>query len=735
MSSNAQSTEGNNHYKVITPLLFTVTIFISAALLFFVQPLFAKIVLPHLGGAPAVWTTAMLFFQSVLIVGYIYSHLLTKYLPVTAQVGVHIVLWTCALLFIPLSIPESWSVNAEGSITIQTLVLFAVGVGMPFAFLSANAPLIQHWYGLSDGPSSDDPYFLYGASNLGSLGALLAFPLIAEPLFGARSISIGWAGAFIFLGILLGTCGFMVKKPKEVLIDDENLQTKAPPKLIDYLKWLALAFIPSSLMLSVTTHVSVDVGSFPLLWVIPLSLYLLTFVLGFRNKPLLGEKKLYWAAVLSIAAMAFFSSYGFIDYYMIPILFILFFIVALKSHSVLYRERPSKDSLTVFYIVISIGGAIGGVFNSIIAPTVFNDSYELKLTLLFCSMLPILLYKSNFKKSDLLKSALLSCMIFCILAVYLILKIELTILTLLLIFYVYLLVVLALRENPFSLSASTASFLISVFILTNSSSIFKDRSFFGVHEVHDTSDVRVYANGTTVHGKQLISELDAERPRPLSYYYDQGPFGQILKSDSASKLTDIGVVGLGVGSLACYAQPGQNWQFYEIDAAVVEIAKEKEIFTYLQQCADTAPIHLGDARVVLEGQETTKFDLLVIDAFSSDSIPIHLLTHEAMQLYLDRLKSNGILLIHISNRYFRIGPAVARSIDALGLEARIQYHRVDSNHPLVDVVDPSNTVIIARTEANLAEFVNNKDWQPLISDGKSLWTDDFANILSTLMWE
>ena len=292
MSSSVNAGHAQSVTHRVMPVVFTLTIFLSASLLFFVQPLFTKIVLPHIGGAPAVWTTAMLFFQTILIAGYVYAHLSTKYLPVIAQVGLHLVLWACALAFLPLSISGNWQFDPDGSIAVQTLALFALGVGMPFAVLSANAPLIQSWYSKSDGPSADDPYFLYGASNLGSLSALLAFPLLAEPLFGAQQIGFGWAAGFVALGAFLGLSGLAARKGRSDRQDHATAPTTSRPSLKNYAWWLFLAFIPSSLMLSVTTKISTDVGSFPLVWVLPLALYLLTFVLTFTNRRLIGAELL-----------------------------------------------------------------------------------------------------------------------------------------------------------------------------------------------------------------------------------------------------------------------------------------------------------------------------------------------------------------------------------------------------------------------------------------------------------
>jgi hypothetical protein len=393
----------------LAPVLFTTTIFLSASLLFFVQPLFAKIVLPLVGGAPAVWTTAMLFFQTVLIAGYLYAHISTKYLTVLSQVGVHLVFWAAALFFMPLSVNAGWQLQPDAPVALQTLTLFALGVGLPFAVLSANAPLIQSWYSKSNGPSADDPYFLYGASNLGSLVALLAFPILAEPFLGAQQIGLGWTAGFILLGVFLALSGLAArhgKAAKEVSVSADK------PELTDYLWWLLLAFIPSSLMLAITTKISTDLGSFPLVWVLPLSLFLLTFVLTFTNRPPLHGAWMDWLFLFSLGTLGIIATghkLGLGTVEITAILLFSFFFIAMKVHRTLYGARPRKENLTIFYVTMSVGGALGGLFNSILAPIIFVNPDELPVTLFLCAT--VLLAGARWPKTRELTKALIACTI------------------------------------------------------------------------------------------------------------------------------------------------------------------------------------------------------------------------------------------------------------------------------------------------------------------------------------
>ncbi|MCB1335603.1 MAG: fused MFS/spermidine synthase [Roseivivax sp.] len=712
-------------------ILFTVTIFLSASLLFFVQPLFAKLVLPKIGGAPAVWTTSMLFFQTVLIGGYLYAHVLTRHVPVRWQLPVHVALWAAACLFLPLAVPADWQYDAEGSTVLQTLWIFAVGVGLPFGFLSANAPLIQAWYRRSGGPSAHDPYFLYGASNLGSMIALLAFPLVAEPLFGARSIGMGWAVGFVALGGLLFLSGMSARRGAlpEAQAEAAPQAPAAGLSAETVALWLLLAFVPSSMMLAVTTKIATDMGAIPLVWVIPLAIYLISFVATFTNRPWVPD---HWARILNLVAVGFSvyvfaaQSYGHIGMSFLAGLVLSFAFIAINAHRLLYKYRPDAAHLTVFYVIMSVGGALGGLFNSIVAPAVFSSPWEGGATAVLAALIPFMLKTKSKAPRVLLLVGLpvsLGALAYGA-AVW-----DAGMLTLGA--GLGLLVSLAFAPRAVALVVSVCAVTLIGAVKKNPAALFQDRSFFGAHMVvdDDDEDIRRYLNGTTQHGGQRTSELTAERPTPLSYYYEYGPMAQVLTSSLGKNARSVGIVGLGVGALACFKQPGQDWHFYEIDAMVDHLARNPALFTYMTRCAGDAPTHLGDARLVLEGQGDLAFDVLVIDAYSSDSVPVHLTTTEAMALYMQRLAPGGVLVYHISNRYYDIKRPLARSAEALGLNIWFQAHEAD---PTYQGASHSQAIMIARPGTNLAEMEGDKRWRPIHSDGGRLWTDDYANPLSIL---
>lgn len=714
----------------LAPLLFTATIFLSAALLFFVQPLFAKIVLPVIGGSPAVWTTAMLFFQSVLLIGYVYAHLSVRYLAPRQQMILHLLIWGAALFFLPPALPEGWQLDPTAPIAWQTLGLFALGVGVPFALLSSNAPLIQSWYAQSGGPSADDPYFLYGASNLGSLIALMAFPLVAEPLFGASDIARGFGLGFVALGAGLLACGLSAKGPAPTQ-QIESTDSDAPT-LSDMAFWLILAFVPSSLMLAVTSKITIDVGAVPLVWVIPLALYLLSFVIAFRTRtPFKGLWFTQACQLIAVAGICLFAGVAGDHLSTIAMGFLVFcfFALATWAHRTLYEQRPSARHLTTFYVTMSVGGAMGGLFNSILAPVMFSDLIEGTVTM---SVALVLLFRTTLglARDSVLRGAALGLAIGGTLT-GIAAALDAGTVTLVGLMAAGIATVALSRPGvPVFTIAAGCAVALPAWLASPDDRLFADRSFFGLHQVLEEDGVRLYSNGTTLHGAQRLADMNAPRPVPTTYYHPAGPMGQVLTSPIGQDARRVGIVGLGVGSLACYAAADQDWHFYEIDEMVDRVARNPAFFTFLSNCTPQAPTHLGDARIVLEQQETMGFDLLVIDAYSSDAVPVHLTTLEAMELYLNRLSPNGVLMFHISNRYYDIGLPLARSAEALG----VRIWRQHQSTPASD--DPgyrmSDVVILAAEEAHVADVLASGLWTEITSDGGALWTDDKANPLSIL---
>ena len=716
------------------PVIFVLTLFLSASLLFFVQPLFTRLALPHVGGSPAVWTTAMLFFQTILIAGYLYAHLLTRLLPVRGQVVVHLGVWAAALLSLPLGVPAGWQLDPSGSTAWQTLLLFAAGVGLPFFALSANAPLIQFWYSRSGGPSAHDPYFLYGASNLGSLIALLGFPLAAEPIFGASAIGLGWAAGFAALGGALALSGLCSRGPAAITPARSDKEGRVSPWQVA--QWGFLAFVPSSLMLAITLKISIDMGSFPLVWVVPLALYLFTFVLAFSNRSLVSDRTYRIVAALALAVLGLFvlGVHGnYLEWTEVGILLFCFFAITLFAHRRLYNARPAGHGLTGFYLTMSVGGALGGLFNSIVAPVAFSGLQELLIT----TVLAVLLFIPFAKTA---RATLAGIAGGAAIGLVLALPAVPTGLfatgpddwtTVLLILFVGALLGIArLRRRPLACFGAGVVALTVGALHIPDASLLRDRSFFGTHVIMEEAGLRIYGNGTTAHGAQRLSDDTSARPEPLYYYHRNGPLGQVMTSARGQAAGTVGVVGLGVGSLACYSQPGQSWHFYEIDPLVDRIARSPEHFRFLSACTPEAPTHMGDGRMMLDRQTDRRFDILVIDAYSSDAVPVHLTTNEAMQLYLDRLSPGGILLYHISNRYYDIDIPLARSAADLGLAARVQHYKGNAKHDAGDIA--SSVVMLARSPEAFGAMADDPRWQALESDGGRVWTDDYANLISIM---
>lgn len=717
--------------------IFVPTIFSSACLLFFVQPVFAKMVLPLLGGAPAVWATAMLFFQSALIGGYAYAHFLSRHFGVSAQITIHLALWLLAATSLPLAVPEGWTFEPGQPVALQTLIVFAGGVGLPFFALSANAPLIQHWYAQLNVRDADNPYVLYGASNLGSLVALLAYPLLAEPIWGARTISAAWANGFWVLGLALAAAALLAARSENWVLRRTVAVVRpggTAVGILQIMNWMVLAFIPSSLMLVVTTKISTDIGSLPLIWIIPLSLYLLSFVLVFTRRPLFGEVAMdrMLLAAVGLLTVAFSQLLGIENSLILAVMMILgFFATALWAHRQLYNARPDVRHLTLFYLIMSVGGALGGLFNSILAPWLFNDLFEGPLTLVVLLLIRIQASNRGFRVNKFALGAICAIGFFGVIKIWpnLTNVVGHTVAA-----SVLLAASLAATALLWRNSYGLAVFLIGALFMGNanqqSEAILADRSFFGTHKVIERDGLRLYANGTTLHGSQAINSMDAVRPAPRAYYHRLAPMAQVMESSVGQTAERIGIVGLGVGALACYAQPGQVWDYYEIDEKVLEIARASGQFSFMEKCTPGADVHIGDARVVLQKQTDRRFDILVIDAYSSDAVPVHLTTQEAMSLYVDRLNDGGVLVMHISNRYYELDQPIVRAAASLGLVAKIQRYQGTGNVANGD--RSSIVVVIARDTVSFGALTHDIRWQTITSDGGLPWTDDYANPLASL---
>jgi hypothetical protein len=669
----------------------------------------------------------------VLLCGYIYAHLLTRHVPMRWQLPIHLTFWAFALTFLPLSVAAGWQYDPQASTTWQTLTLFALGVGVPFGMLSANAPLLQSWYAHSAGPSADDPYFLYGSSNFGSLLALLAFPLVAEPLLGAQAIGDGFSMVFVAFGGFLALSGVLaLRHPNpshEAPVKDE-----APAKVAtaDVAKWVFLAFVPSSLMLAITTKISTDLGSLPLIWVVPLSIYILSFVITFTNRPLFSDERLARFAVFScaVAAVLMSSCSRGLPTWGSALLFIpVLFLIATQAHRTLYNNRPASGHLTVFYISMSVGGALGGLFNSILAPNMFDSIHEGWLSVLFAAAVGLVGVR-HIALRPLAYGLLIAGAALLLFGGLRDNNQQITVHPMLLLGVIggFAAALTLLWRSPAAVCAAMAAFLLTDVVSVREPYLFKDRSFFGAHTVYDKDGLRVYANGTTVHGYQYVQPA-GQKPIPLSYYHPGSPMAQVLTRSDGIDTARIGVVGLGVGSLACYRQPGQTWEFYEIDHMVDQVARTPALFNFMSECAPGSQTHLGDARIVLAQQDVT-FDIMVLDAYSSDSIPLHLVTTEAVTMYLERLSEDGQLVFHISNRYYDLSQPLARIARDLGLTAVIRHDRPEDI--TTQGAQPSVVLVLSPAPERIAHLLQDTRWSTVLADDARAWTDDKAHLLSAL---
>lgn len=722
--------------------VFSLTLGLSAFLLFVVQPMFAKMALPLLGGAPNVWNTAMVFFQAMLLLGYLYAHLLTRHLGPRAQVGVHLLVLALAALALPILPAEGWAEPPDGAQALWLIGLFAVSLGLPFFAVAANAPLMQHWFAQSRSRYSSDPYFLYAASNVGSVGALLCYPLLVEPFFALRAQSGLWSAGFIALVATIAACGAFVLAARA----DEGVAAPAraaePAQAIGWrvkLRWLLLSFVPSSLLLGVTTYATTDVTAAPLLWVVPLALYLLTFVLAFARRERIGHQWLLKRQPLVIAAAALLLTQAQSAWVVaLAAQLLAFFVTALICHGELARLRPAASELTRFYLFVSLGGVLGGAFTALAAPFLFDSAVEYPLMLVAaCLLRPGL----GGPRQALLKDVLMPLALALPLAVAVLgLKITMADLPPLALAPALALpcaLVLASEGRPLRLSlASGVLFALLTGGAASGTLVHAKRNFFGVTRVFDSSDgaLRRLAHGTTVHGVQLKDP--ARRLVAAGYYSADGPFGQAFAALRARPggLRSVAVVGLGAGALACLGRADERWAFYEIDPDMARLARDRRYFTFLAECPPRPEIVIGDARLTLRKAAPRTIDFLILDAFTSDSVPAHLLTREAVALYRRLLTPDGVMLFHVSNRHLDLASVVAAVARDAGLSAAVQRFRPARERIMRGEAFNSDVVLVAREDVLAGLVGGNPAWQsavphPLVH----AWRDDYSNVVAALL--
>ena len=733
-------------------LVFSLTLFISAALLFWIQLLTAKMILPVLGGSASVWNTCMMFFQIALLLGYLYAHVADRARSGRSWSFLHPALLAIAALSLHLSMAGVSPPDPAANPIPWLLESLVVMVGAPFVILAGTAPMLQALFAETGVKSSHDPYFLYAASNLGSLGALISYPTVVEPYLRVSDQSRFWTAAYVVLIVLCAACAAMVAvrpqiKSTRQLTQQPNDQGSISPSLLTRLRWLILAFAPSSLLLGVTTHLTTDIAAVPLFWAVPLVLYLLSFVIAFQRLFAISEKAVAFlqAAFLVAVGVLFLTDQKENTDQNTILQFGLhlaaFFVTALVCHLELARLRPSARYLTEFYLFLSIGGALGGVFNALLAPVIFDDVIEYPLVLIAaCLLRPGILldWKISWRSlADFVLPALMLGLLI-LLNKYTDLNLQdLAETWPLVIVITCAIAVFVWQTRSIRFGLGMAALIAAGYLISNNGDVLQQtRNFYGVLKVSadDSPPEHTLYNGTTVHGEQ--AQDTAHRLEPLGYYHPDGPLGQLfVRLNKASLTRRVAVVGLGAGTIACYERPGDYWTFFEINPADISIAKNPTLFTFLRDCPGHTDIVLGDARLSLMSQANHEFGMIVLDAFTSDAIPVHLITRDAMQLYLNKLEPDGLLVYHISNLHLDLGPVVGNIAASLKLPARRFNDKAsDEDSDNAYGRDASDWIVIARNEKDLAAIEHDERWHALLpSPGKGIWTDDYSNLLSALI--
>ncbi|MGA2055470.1 MAG: fused MFS/spermidine synthase [Bradyrhizobium sp.] len=738
------SLAGRNRLVLLT---YTAAIFVSALLLFSVQPLFAKMVLPRLGGSPAVWSVAMVFFQSLLLAGYVYAHLLMRIKSRLIPIVVHLVLLLVAFAALPLTIAARWGDPPTSGYAIWLLGLFVASIGLPFFALAANNPLLQAWFVRSGHPDGADPYFLYASSNIGSFLALLSYPLALEPIFTLRTQNLIWTGGYGLLIVLIAACGFLLLRGPAPAAEMLAAESDAPaPSWATRLRWIFLAAVPSGLLIAVTAHISTDVAAAPLLWVLPLSLYLLTWVLVFQSRPLLPHKWVLWAQPAAIAGVIVLLAIGGEQNLLLTLggHQLCFFVIAMACHGELARTRPPAKYLTGFYVALSFGGMIGGLFAGLIAPNVFNWVAEYPILVVLA-----VLCRPPAEECWPWLSRWVGLVV-ALLALVLIVPSEMKgwvfdwfeenrvyVVGGVAVFGMLLALVLNTARVKLAAVAMLALVLIR-FYPAEDGRVDTVRSFFGVHKILTTPNgqYHVLMHGTTIHGAEKITNDDGTkvggRPEPITYYHKDGGIGQAISAVRERKGAPLRVAAIGVGSgtLTCAAEPGETWKFFEIDQTMVDTARDPKYFTYIQNCQpDLKPV-MGDARLTFAREPEGIYDLIIVDAYSSDAIPIHLATQEAMKIYKDKLSPQGVVLMHVSNRHLELASVVVGIADANGLKSWV--YNEDSGRD-GEYIFATNVVVSARNEADVGNLASSDKWEETaVNANQRVWTDDYCNVLGAV---
>jgi hypothetical protein len=739
-------------------LIYATTLFVSALLLFLVQPMVGKMILPALGGTPAVWNTCMVFFQALLLAGYAYAHGAVRIFGVRGQSAVHLGLLllpivlsvTGLLVVLPIAIDTSGVPTSVDNPVGWLLIRLLIGVGLPFFVVSSNAPVLQMWFSRTGHSASADPYFLYSASNAGSLLALLGYPLVVERLLAVdRQSGLWYAGYGLLCGLALVCAGLLWRAPRSTAdVPAPEIDDGRPVTGWRRLRWIALAFVPSSLMLGATTHITTDIAPVPLLWVVPLALYLLSFVIVFARRPIIshGRVLMFFPMVLALVAVMTIQGAASLGWIPVVLHLVMLLAAALACHGEMAADRPAARHLTEFFLWMSVGGVLGGLFNAVVAPLVFDTLIEYPLVMVVAGLVLVRRRDPNTAGNRALDFAIAVGIGLVVAGFLLLLRYGIKLSTPPLILTILVPAALCIaveqiwpRTLRFGLSVGAAMIaIVACSRLDSSRMLYEGRNFYGMKSAyaHPSGSYHEFAHGTTVHGAQWTDPKGQDTP--LTYFHPTGPVGNVFRVYESMRVKqNVGIIGLGAGAMAPYAQPGQHFTFYEIDPEVARIASDPALFTYLERCGEKCDIVLGDGRLTLAAAPDAHYGLLFLDAFSSDAVPVHLLTREALELYLRKLDPDGLLIFNITNRYLDLAPLLASLAEETGLSCRVR--RDDANVPGVSqfpLKKASRFFVMSRNARALARLERFPDWEKPDA-GRTIrpWTDQYSNIFSVLDWE
>ena len=749
MSTYGRATPSAAPVSLSHSLLLTAFIgamFASATLLFVVQPMFTKLVLPQLGGAASVWSTAMVFFQSALLAGYVYAHVVARYASNRAAVIIHLAVMIAACAALPLHVPDAWGSPPASGETFWLLSLFTACVGLPFFALSANGSLLQAWFARTDHPAAKDPYFLYVASNAGSFLALVSYPMLVEPLIGLRNQSWLWMLSFYVVILMVGGCGILswrFRNDAAFVAADSSARDASPPTWGDIAAWSGLAAVPCGLLIAVTAQISTDVAAVPLFWVVPLALYLLTFIIAFQRRPLIPPSfvvKLFPVCVLLLVVFIIIEPVQWIVSVLLVHL-VAFFFAALLCHGELARRRPPPAYLTDFYMWIAIGGVIGGIATGLIAPHVFNWVTEYPLLIgLAILCLPRRPNEPMRRRHYILVGGLaISAVLLLGVKAH---GFKLPDTAIIVFEGIFLGLTVFVWRVPAAFAAMVGFVLFTTYYCF-SYDAYKVliRNFFGVLYVTESSDgrFRTLWHGTIGQGAQRIRDNYGNpitgRPQPISEFFEGAGIAQAVDAAHARAAAPINlaVIGLGTGALACRANPEDSVTYYEIDPDVIRIARNPKLFTYISECGRRTDIVQGDARLRLADAPDQSYDLIFVDAFLGAAIPVHLLTREAMALYFSKLKPHGIVAVHVSNRNLELASVVVGAAETNGAMTRV-YLGGDVEGDPEEYKWVPHVAVAARSEEDFGVLAQSKYWPVRTrAANQRTWSDDYTDILSAMM--